>query len=133
MAYRLEAGETLGGGLRRVVLEQAALAVETLRDEDDSLRAAHEAPRRGKEIRAATRLPRDGLPAATYADIAGAFRAPTRRLSGARDAEVALEALDGLRRHQRLLRSERTAAEQVLRARCDVARQALGAAALGEV
>ena len=40
MAYRLEAGESLGGGLRRVVLEQAALAVETLRKEADPLRAA---------------------------------------------------------------------------------------------
>ena len=116
MAYRLERDESLAVGLRRVAVEQAAAAAEHLEEGKgaEAESAVHEARKRSKEARTALRLLRGALgPELEQAARAG-FRDAAQRVSSARDAEAALESLEALRRHHRLLRSERERAERVL-------------------
>lgn len=128
MAYQLEPRESLAAGLRRAALEQAAAAGEHLTDAAKPEEAVHEARKRSKEARTALRL----LRAAWGPELERAARARFRDAAGQvgpiRDAEAAVEALEELRRHQRLLKSEREAAEQALRSRRDAADRAVDAA-----
>src|SRR5581483_7383601 len=73
------------------------------------------------------------LPAEVHVAATVNLKLAARRLAPARDAEVALEALADLRRHQRLLRVEHAAAQRALGAQLERARAELTPAALDEV
>src|ERR1051325_6118849 len=128
MAYQLEPRESLAAGLRRVAVEQATAAGEHLTDAAKPEEAVHEARKRSKEARTALRL----LRAAWGPELERAARARFRDAAGQvgpiRDAEAAVEALEELRRPQRLLKSEREAAERALRSRRDASDRAVDAA-----
>ena len=98
MAYRIELDEPLGAELRRVAAEQLGRAVAGLeaagRRERPS--AVHDARKRVKKTRALLRLARPGLPGGVYREEQDALRAAGRLLSGARDADVLAETIDGL-------------------------------------
>jgi CHAD domain-containing protein len=128
MAYQLQQRESLGSGLRRVAAEQAAAAVEHLADAERPEEAVHEARKRSKEARTALRLLRGALGPELESAARVRFRDAARIVSSIRDAEVAVEALEKLRHHQRLLRAEREAAERVLRDKRDAADAAVTAA-----
>ncbi len=125
MAYRLQPAESLAAGLRRVVVEQAAAAAAHLAATDDPSGAVHEARKRSKEARAALRLLRGSLGDDARRAARTAFRDTARKVAAIRDAEAALPTLEKLRHSQRLLRSERLAAEAALRERQAAARAAL--------
>ena len=95
MAYRLKKREGIATGVRRIVQEELAKAVDELegRRGDDAGTAVHEARKHLKKARAAIRFVRDDLGASVRRDENAALRDAQARLSGARDAEVLLETL----------------------------------------
>ncbi len=102
----LTADEPLLAGLRRMALAQVDIAVELLQGRNGGLdeRAVHETRKALKRLRALVRLLRAQLGEETYARENAALRDVAGRLSGARDAEVALATLDALvGRHPRKL------------------------------
>jgi CHAD domain-containing protein len=118
VSYQIERGEDLGHGLARVASEQAAAAIQHLaRAPRDPRAAIHEARKRSKEARAALRLLGAGDGGDLSRPARAAFRDASRLLAEPRDAEVALAALDGLRRRARLLRRDRVPAATALEAR----------------
>ena len=121
MAYQLEPRESLAAGLRRVAVEQAAAAGEHLSDAAKPEEAVHEARKRSKEARAALRLLRGALGPELERAARARFSDAAGRVSAIRDAEAAVETIEKLRHHQRLLRTEREAAERALRERRDAA------------
>ena len=98
-AYRLRADEYVPDGVRRIARGQLSAAHETLEEAggDDLGEAVHDARKGFKRLRACLRLSRDALGEETYDRENTAFRMAGRRLSGARDAQVLVETLDGLR------------------------------------
>ncbi|HEV8242277.1 MAG TPA: CHAD domain-containing protein [Thermoanaerobaculia bacterium] len=128
MTYQLHQRESLATGLRRVAVEQAAAAGEHLADVAAPAEAVHEARKRSKEARAALRLLRGAWGPELERSARAKFRDAAGTVSAIRDAEVTVEALEKLRRYQRLLRSEREAAERVLSERRDAADAAVTAA-----
>ena len=128
MAYQLHQRESLAAGLRRAAMEQAAAAQEHLQDAGAPAEAVHEARKRSKEARAALRQLRGALGPELERAARATFRDAARRVSSIRDAEVAVETLEKLRRHQRLLRHEREPAERALRSRREAADAAVDAA-----
>jgi CHAD domain-containing protein len=98
MAYRFETGETVEQGFRRVATEQLDRAVSELTEgmQSDPVRAVHEARKALKMERSLLRLCRDALKSSMRRHENHALRAAAARLSGARDADVMLEALEGL-------------------------------------
>jgi CHAD domain-containing protein len=98
MAYRLEADEELGPGLARVAREELDDALAQLREgiEEDEVAAVHEARKSLKKERALLRLARAAVPRATRRAEGTRLRDAGRRLSATRDAQVALETVDGL-------------------------------------
>jgi CHAD domain-containing protein len=117
MGYRLEPYEPLAAGLQRAAGWAAESAAARLEGGGDLAKAAHEARKHGKEARAALRLLRSSLPAASSDTARGALREANRLLAAARDAEAMIETLDRLRQRRRLLRRERRAAEEALERR----------------
>jgi CHAD domain-containing protein len=95
MAYRLKKREGIATGVRRIVGDELARAIDELegRRSDDTGTAVHEARKHLKKTRAAIRLVRDDLGASFRRDENAALRDAQARLSGARDAEVLLETL----------------------------------------
>jgi CHAD domain-containing protein len=92
--------------LRRLTLEQIDLAVELLegRGEVPAERTVHETRKALKRARALIRLQRGALGRKRFRRCNTHLRAAGRRLAGARDAEVVLDALDGLvHKHPRRL------------------------------
>ena len=97
--YRLEPGETPIEGIGRVARGQLDLAIELLGGGGDDGEAIHEARKTLKRVRAALRLSRDHLGTYRYRHENVILRDAGRELSGARDARVLLETLDGLAEH----------------------------------
>lgn len=95
--YRLQRDEDPVEGVRRVARGRSADALEQLRDGRDLATAVHQARKDLKKLRALVRLVRPSLGAERYRIENDRCRAAGRRLSGARDAEVALATLDDLR------------------------------------
>jgi CHAD domain-containing protein len=98
MSYRLEPGEGVADGIRRIVAEELDDAIAGLRkgaDESPEARdkAIHEARKSLKKSRSALRLVREDLPKGTRRTETAAMRDAARRLSGARDAQVMLDTL----------------------------------------
>jgi CHAD domain-containing protein len=98
MAYRLKQNEGMAGGIRRIVAEQLEGAIDQLEGRGDSDRdeAVHDARKRMKKSRSALRLVRDDIGRRERRPENIIMRDAARRLSGARDAQVLLEALDSL-------------------------------------
>jgi CHAD domain-containing protein len=99
MAHRLEKGEPVAGGLKRIVRREIDSAASHLRGERNADRdeAIHEARKSIKRVRAILKLTRAGL-----GDIYGTENARLRdvahRLSGFRDAAAIIETFDDLKR-----------------------------------
>jgi CHAD domain-containing protein len=98
MSYRLEDGETVRDGLRRCSREQLDTAVEELTDgiKADPVEAIHTARKALKKQRSLLRLARVTLNRDERRQQAAMFREAARKLSGTRDADVMIEALDEL-------------------------------------
>jgi CHAD domain-containing protein len=96
MSYRLEDGEGVADGIRRIIAEELDSAIAGLRDGADRDTAIHEARKSLKKARSALRLVRTDLEPATRRRESAAMRDAGRRLSGARDAQVMLDTLAGL-------------------------------------
>jgi CHAD domain-containing protein len=99
--YRLERGEDPAAGVRRIARGQIDGAVDELRSDGDVGEAVHEVRKSFKRVRALVRLARDELGDEAYRRENAMFRDAGRELSGARDAKVMLETLDGLTRGHR--------------------------------
>lgn len=96
MTYRLQDGEGVADGIRRIVAEELDDAIAGLRTGEDRDTAIHEARKSLKKARSALRLARTDIPARTRRAENAAMRDASRRLSGARDAQVMLDTLAGL-------------------------------------
>jgi CHAD domain-containing protein len=102
----LRPGEPLAGGMQRMALAQADLAIEMLGGGSDAngqrersapdADAVHETRKALKRLRALVRLLGDDLGEQTTVRENVALRDIARRLAGARDAEVMLATLDAL-------------------------------------
>ena len=97
-AYRLVDGEAVGPGLKRVIAAQVDDAIAQLRGEADTEPpdAIHEARKDMKKTRSALRLVRDALGDDVWRRENDHYRDVARQLSAHRDAEILVEALDGL-------------------------------------
>jgi CHAD domain-containing protein len=97
-AYRFLPGEPVSGGIKRVVAARVDDAVAHLRGETgtDAAEAVHEARKDIKKIRSALRLVRDEIGDDVWRHENQHYRDCARQLSGFRDAEVLVEALEGL-------------------------------------
>ncbi len=97
-AYKLLDGEPVGPGLKRVILAQVDDAIAQLRGEaeDEPAEAIHEARKDMKKIRSALRLVRDDLGDDVWRHQNDHYRDVARTLSSFRDAEILVDALDGL-------------------------------------
>ena len=97
-AYRLLAREPVAAGIKRVLTAQADDAIAQLRGEShsDSDEAIHEARKDVKKIRSALRLVRDAIGDDVWRRENDHYRDIARTLSSFRDAEILVEALDGL-------------------------------------
>ena len=96
--YRLHAGETAGAGIKRVLAGQVDNAIDHLRGEagTEPAEAVHEARKNVKKIRSALRLVRDAIGDDVWRRENEHYRDVARKLSSFRDAEILVEALDGL-------------------------------------
>ena len=98
-AFRLRAGETVADGIRRAAGGQLADSSEALAGvvhREELGEAIHGTRKSVKRMRAALRLSRDTIGAATYEHENAALRTIAGRLSGARDAQVLIETLRAL-------------------------------------
>jgi CHAD domain-containing protein len=97
-AYRLLAGEPVASGLKRVIAAQVDDAISHLRGEaeGDHAEAIHEARKDLKKIRSALRLVREPLGDEVWRRENDHYREIARTLSSFRDAEILVEAIDGL-------------------------------------
>jgi CHAD domain-containing protein len=101
MAFKLEPHEGTATGIRRIVDEELAAAIDDLegRGPEDPDEAVHDARKRLKKARAVVRLVRDDLGADVQRSETAALRDAARRLSGVRDAYVLLETLATVEHH----------------------------------
>jgi CHAD domain-containing protein len=97
-AYRLLAGEPVGPGIKRILTAQIDDAIAHLSGEagTDPAEAIHEARKDVKKIRSALRLVRDEIGDDARRRENDHYRDVARELSSFRDAEILVEALDGL-------------------------------------
>jgi CHAD domain-containing protein len=97
-AYRLLPGEPVDAGVRRILTAQVDDAISQLRGEagTDPVEAVHEARKDMKKIRSALRLVRHEIGDDVWRRENDHYRDISRTLSGFRDAEILVEALDGL-------------------------------------
>ncbi len=97
-AYRLVAGEPVGAGIKRVLAARVEDAIAGLRGEAGlgPAEAVHEARKDVKKIRSALRLVRDELGDDAWRRENDHYRHVARKLSGFRDAEILVEAVDGI-------------------------------------
>jgi CHAD domain-containing protein len=101
MSYRLEDGEAVRDGIRRCSQEQLDSAIQELTDgvRVDLVDAIHDARKALKKERSLLRLARATLVPRERRHEAAVLREAARRLSGTRDADVmvaALEEFDGI-------------------------------------
>jgi CHAD domain-containing protein len=117
--FELQQDETVGGGARRIALEQLDGALRSLRVGADRNEAIHDARKRCKKLRAVLRLVRDGLPGDAYRLQNAALRDAARQLSAVRDDWVLVETVAALQeRHGALLAPDAFGAPlEALRAR----------------
>jgi CHAD domain-containing protein len=96
MPYRFEAGETVEETFRRCATEQLDDAIEELTEgvKDDPVVAVHTARKALKKERSLLRLGTGSFDRAERSRRNDALREAGRRLSGVRDADVMIEALD---------------------------------------
>ena len=94
--FRLEADETVREGITRIARGQLDLAIELLDGGGGRPEAIHEARKALKRIRAVLRVCREWLGEERYRQENTILRDAGRSLSGARDAQVLVETLDGL-------------------------------------
>lgn len=97
-AYRLLPREPVAPGIRRVLTAQVDDALGQLRGEAGSepAEAIHQARKDIKKIRSALRLVRRGLGDDVWQRENDHYRAVAQGMSGHRDAEILVQALDGL-------------------------------------
>jgi CHAD domain-containing protein len=97
-AYRLLPGEPVGQGMKRLLTAQVDDAIAHLqgKNESDSAEAIHEARKDVKKIRSALRLVRGAIGDDVWRRENDHYRDIARMLSSFRDAEILVEALDGL-------------------------------------
>ena len=97
-AYRLLAGEPVGAAVRRILAAQVDDAISQLRGEagTEPAEAIHEARKGVKKIRSALRLVRDEIGDDVWRRENEHYRDVARKLSSFRDAEILVQALDGL-------------------------------------
>ena len=93
--FRLAEGEPVTEGIVRIADGQLELAIERLEGntDEDLGTAVHEARKSFKRLRTTVRLARDELGDEVYRRENAGFRDAGRRLAGARDSQVLLEAL----------------------------------------
>lgn len=98
----LRDGESAAAGVRRMTLAQLDLAIQTLTQasSDEIEQAIHETRKAIKRVRTLERLMRDANDRARQRHRKGLLREAAGELSGARDAQVALNTLEGLMRRQ---------------------------------
>jgi CHAD domain-containing protein len=98
MSYQLQLDERLQDGLRRCAREQLDRAIDelTTRVHEDPVKAVHEARKALKQERSLLRLARSAIASGERRRDNAALRQAGQMLSGARDAEVMLQAVDGL-------------------------------------
>jgi CHAD domain-containing protein len=96
--FRLDEGEPVPAGVRRIAGSQLDMSIERLEGEtdEDLGTAVHETRKSLKRLRATVRLARDELGDEVYRRENRALRDAGRRLAGARDSEVLLETLDAV-------------------------------------
>jgi CHAD domain-containing protein len=99
MSYRLEKGEPVAGGLKRVVRHEIDSAASHLRGDSKASRdqAIHEARKSIKKVRAILKLVRPEL-GDIYAPENAKLRDIARKLSGFRDAAAMIETFRDLKR-----------------------------------
>ena len=95
-AYRLQPGEDLAEGIRRIARGQVDLARDELQGGGDAGASVHEARKAFKRQRALLRLVRDEIGDDVYRRENATYRGLGRALAGARDAEVIAQALDAV-------------------------------------
>jgi CHAD domain-containing protein len=97
-AYRLNGGEYVPDGMRRIARGQLDAGIEELEGQPNRKldEAVHETRKRLKRLRASLRLERFAIGDETYRRENAAFRDLGKRLSGPRDAMVLIETLDAL-------------------------------------
>jgi len=97
-SYRLLAGEPVAAGIKRVITARVDDAIAHLRGEagTEAPEGVHEACKDIKKIRSALRLVRESIGDDVWRLENDHYRDCARRLSGFRDAEILVEALDGL-------------------------------------
>lgn len=98
MAYRLEVQESVGASIRRASLEQVDLGIEQLTEHvaADPVEAVHCTRKSLKRQRALLRLASGSLDCARRRNHNAQLRATARLLSGARDADVMIQAVSDL-------------------------------------
>jgi CHAD domain-containing protein len=97
-AYRLLPREPVASGMKRILTAQVDDAIAQLRGEagTDPAEAIHESRKDMKKIRSALRLVRHEIGDDVWRRENDHYREVARTLSGFRDAEILVEALDGL-------------------------------------
>jgi CHAD domain-containing protein len=97
-AYRLLAGEPVGAGMKRILTSQVDDGIAQLRGDagTEPAEAVHEARKDVKKIRSALRLVRDQIGDEVWRRENDHYREVARTLSSFRDAEILVEALEGL-------------------------------------
>src|SRR5437763_13267226 len=97
-SYRFRQREAVPDAIARIARGRIEHALAELRGEADSSPevAVHEARKDMKKLRALLRLARDELGDEVYRRENECFRDAARRLSGFRDADMMLGALEGL-------------------------------------
>jgi CHAD domain-containing protein len=119
MPYAFLREETVPAGVRRIMDEQLVRAQAQLTDPASPLaERVHDARKRLKEIRALLRMIREPL-GDQFAVENAWFRDCGRLLSGARDAEAVIEALEKLRKAERLAPTTLRRTRELLVARRD--------------
>jgi CHAD domain-containing protein len=99
MAFQFKADESVSKGVRRIVHKEIDKSLEALTEKDRGSEAIHDARKRFKKVRAVLRLVRADLGSKRYRKENRRFRDAGRPLTEVRDAQVLLDALDGLRKH----------------------------------
>lgn len=99
MAFKLETGESVEAGIRRIVGEQLESALDEVRGIElrKADTAVHSARKRFKRIRALVRMVREGLGPEVFGRENALFRDAGGSLSEVRDANVLVQTLDGLK------------------------------------
>ena len=134
VTFELLVGESLPDGLRRMAEEELDAALASLESApDDPVEAIHSARKRCKQVRTVLRLARGGaLADAEYRRESLVVRNAARLIGGVRDAQVAVETLEALRRDLPAPSPDLDADLEGLGERLDRRQEALVEAALGK-